>query len=88
MAYSVEYSETARKQLRKLDPPVARRIVLYLDDVAESPDPRSRGKGLAGDRSGIWRYRVGDYRALCEIRDAELIILTLEIGHRSTIYSN
>jgi mRNA interferase RelE/StbE len=86
LGYNVGYRETARKQLRKLDRSVAKRIIDYLDEVGALDDPRARGKGLTGDRAGIWRYRIGDYRALCEIRDAELVILTLDIGHRNSVY--
>lgn len=86
MAYEVAYTATALKQLRKLDPPLSRRILDYMDEIAARPDPRSRGKGLVGDRSGFWRYRIGDYRVLCDLNDNELRILSLEIGHRSQIY--
>ena len=86
MACEVEYTATALRQLRKLDRATARRIVDYLDDVARLDDPRSRCKALVGDRSGIWRYRVGDYRILCELVDAELLIVALEFGHRGAIY--
>ncbi|MFN4002158.1 type II toxin-antitoxin system RelE family toxin [Microcella sp.] len=88
MAYEVEYTATALRQLRKLDRQVARRIVDYLDEVASLEDPRSRGKALVGDRAGVWRYRVGDYRVLCELRDAELVILTLAVGHRGDVYNS
>ena len=88
MAYEVEYSLTAPRQLRKLDPATALRVLDYLDDVAVLSDPRSRGKGLVGDRAGVWRYRVGDYRVLCELRDAEMVILALEVGHRGDVYDN
>jgi mRNA interferase RelE/StbE len=50
-------------------------------------NPRAHGKGLAGNRSGEWRYRVGDYRVLCDIRDAELVVLALDIKHRSKVYN-
>lgn len=86
MAYNVEYQETALRQLRKLDRQVARRIIDYLDEVAALDDPRDRGKGLTGGRAGVWRYRVGDYRVLCDLRDAELVILALEVGHRRGVY--
>lgn len=86
MACEVEYTATALRQLRKLDRATARRIVDYLDDVARLDDPRSRGKALVGGRSGIWRYRVGDNRILCELVDAELLIVALEVGHRGAIY--
>ena len=86
MAYDVAYTATVLKQLRKLDPPLSRRILDYMDEIAALPDPRSRGKGLVGDRSGFWRYRVGDYRVLCHLDDNDLRILALEVGHRSQIY--
>lgn len=86
MGYEVRLHEHALKQLKRLDRSVARRILDYLDDVTALENPRDRGKGLTGDRVGIWRYRVGDYRVLCEIRDAELLILALEVGHRRSIY--
>ncbi len=88
MGYSVAYHASAKKTLRKLDRPVATRILDYLDEVALLDDPRTRGKSLIGDRVGIWRYRFGDYRVLCELRDAELVILALEIGHRSSVYDD
>jgi mRNA interferase RelE/StbE len=87
LGWRVEFLPDALKQLSKLDKPVARRIVDYLESrVAESADPRSVGKGLTGNRSGKWRYRVGDYRVLCRIEDGRLLVLVLEVGHRSTVY--
>ena len=86
LTFKVEYTETALRQLRKLDRQVARRLVDYLDEVAALDDPRTRGKGLTGDRAGVWRDRVGDYRVLCQLLDAELVILALELGHRGSIY--
>jgi len=88
LAYEVEYSLTALRQLRKLDPPTALRVLDYLDDVSLLSNPRSRGKGLVGDRAGIWRYRVGDFRVLCDLRDSEMVILALEVGHRGDVYDN
>lgn len=88
MAFEVEYTATALRHLRKLDRQVARKIVDYLDEVASLDDPRSRGKALVGDRAGIWRYRVGDYRVLCELRHAELVILALAVGHRGDVYNS
>jgi mRNA interferase RelE/StbE len=88
LAYEVEYTATALRQLRKLDRQVARRIVDALDQVSSLDDPRSRGKSLVGDRAGISRYRVGDYRVLCELRDAELVILALAVGHRDEVYDS
>lgn len=88
MAYEVEYTATALRQLRKLDRQVARRIVDFLDEVSALDNPQSRGTTFAGDRAGIWRYRVGDYRVLCELRDAELVIFSLAVGHRGDIYDS
>jgi mRNA interferase RelE/StbE len=88
LAYEVEYTAYALRQLRKLDQQVARRIVDFLDEASALDDPRSRGKSLVGDRAGIWRYRVGDYRVLCEFRDAELVILALTVGHRGDVYDS
>lgn len=81
------YSDLALKQLKKIDKPVSMKILNYMDDVAELENPRSRGKMLVGNLLGFWRYRVGDYRILCKIRDQELIISVVEIGHRREIYN-
>ncbi len=63
-----------------------RRVKAYLDSVCELDDPRLRGKGLTGNLSGYWSYRIGDWRILAEIRDEELAIIAIGLGHRSTIY--
>ena len=63
-----------------------RRVKAYLDEVCELDDPRSRGKGLTGDLAGYWRYRIGDYRVLVEVRDADPVIIAITLGHRSDIY--
>ena len=87
MAWTIEYTATARKQLRKFDKPTARQIVDYLDKrIAPLNDPRSSGKALVGQLGGLWRYRVGDYRVICEIRDDVLIILIVQIGNRREVY--
>ena len=82
----VVYLAKPRKQLAKLDNSVKKRILDYMDEVANLSDPRSKGKGLVGDLKGFWRYRVGDYRLICRIHDEELEILVVEIGHRKEIY--
>ncbi|MES1999652.1 MAG: type II toxin-antitoxin system RelE/ParE family toxin [Pseudomonadota bacterium] len=87
MAWTIEYTETARKQLRKFDKQVARQIVDYLDErVAPLTDPRGTGKALVGALGGLWRYRVGDYRAICELRDGALVVLVLQVGNRREVY--
>jgi mRNA interferase RelE/StbE len=75
------------KELRKLGKPAQRNIIAYLDErIAGDGDPRRFGKGLKADLAGLWRYRVGDYRNLCQIRDAELLVLVVAAGHRRDIY--
>ena len=82
----IEYTETARKQLKKLDKTMQKRILDYMDEVGQLENPRSRGKALVENMRGLWRYRVGDYRVICEIQDSKIIISVLKIGHRKNIY--
>lgn len=82
----IEYTETARKQLKKLDKAMQKRILDYMDEVALLENPRSRGKALVENMRGLWRYRVGDYRVICEIQESRIIISVLKIGHRKNIY--
>ena len=85
--YTLKYSERAMKQLSKLDKSTQKLILTWVAKNLENCDnPRIKGKGLTGNRSGEWRYRVGNYRIICDIRDKELIILALSIGHRRNIY--
>ena len=79
-------TETFKKQLKKLDAAISKRVLDYLEQIELLDNPRSRGKALTSNLSGLWRYRVGDYRILCRIRDDKLIITVIEIGHRSTVY--
>ena len=86
MKWKIEFEEGARDTLAKLDKPVRLQIEKYLDKLLTLDDPRTRGKGLTGGRSGQWRYRAGDYRIICEIHDDVLVVLVLAVGHRSKIY--
>ena len=86
MKWRVEFEKSARDTLAKLDKPIRQQIEKYLDNLLTLDDPRMRGKGLTGDKAGQWRYRAGDYRIICEIRDNVLVILVLSIGHRSKVY--
>jgi mRNA interferase RelE/StbE len=75
------------KELKKLGKQAQREIVAYLDErVAGDADPRRFGKGLKADLAGLWRYRVGDFRILCQIVDGELLVLVVAVGHRRDIY--
>ena len=88
MSYKVEFSKAALKELKKMDRPVAAMILGWVRKNLEGcEDPRQHGKGLTANRSGQWRYRVGDYRLLAEIQDDRIVILILNIGHRSEIYN-
>ena len=88
MAWIIKYSESALKQLKKLDRSIAVRILDYMDErIAILDDPRSAGKNLVGPVLGsYWRYRVGDVRIICSIEDGQLSILVIEIGNRRDIY--
>jgi mRNA interferase RelE/StbE len=86
--WTIEFAESAATQLRKLDRPVARRIIAFLQErVSTAADPRSLGEALKGDVLGrYWKYRVGDYRLIAEIRDLEIRIVVVRLGHRSVVY--
>jgi mRNA interferase RelE/StbE len=85
--WKINYTEVAAKQMKKMDKSVSKCIDDYLHSrVAKRTDPTSLGKALTNDKRGIWRYRVGDYRILCEIKNHELIVLVLRIGHRKQVY--
>lgn len=87
MVWRIEFTTEAARQLRKLDRTVAGRIAAFLTETITSfPDPRLRGKALTGNLSGLWRYRVGKYRVLCEIGNGQLLVLVVQVDHRSDIY--
>lgn len=87
MAWTVEIDSFAEKQLRKLDRSVQKRLLDWLSERIEGcKNPRHFGEALRGNLTGLWRYRVGDYRIICEIEDEKLIVIALAIGHRRKIY--
>ena len=88
MAWKIEFSEPADRQLNRLDPQQSRRILEFLlGRVAKLEDPRSVGKPLQGPHFGeLWRYRVGDFRIICKLRDEVLVVLVVQIGPRKVIY--
>lgn len=88
MAWIINYTESAARQLKKLDRSMARRVLDYLDErVATMEDPRTIGKKLAGPKLGeYWRYRVGDIRIICDIAEEQMHILVIELGHRREVY--
>lgn len=87
MSYSVETTSRFDKEFKKLDKYTQRMIKAWIDKNLEGcKDPRQHGKGLTANRSGQWRYRIGDYRLICEIEDNRLVVLALNIGHRREVY--
>lgn len=87
MRYSVEYTEDAIKQLRKMDKFTRTMILNWISKHLEDTDnPFATGKALTGDKAGLWRYRVGECRFISKIDKGKLVILLVEIGHRSNIY--
>lgn len=87
LAWTVEFQLTARKQIRELDRPIQKRILSFFHQrLLTLEDPRQLGKALTGDKVGLWRYRIGDYRAICRIEDQRLVVLVLALGHRREVY--
>lgn len=86
MAWKIEFTPRAQRAVTKLDRGHQRRILDYLQEVSQLDDPRSRGKALTSSLSGLWRWRVGDYRVVAEINDGTLIVVIVDVGHRSDIY--
>ena len=87
MAWKIEYTETALSQLRKLDRQAARRILAYMDTrIAHLDAPRSTGKALTGALGGLWCYRVGNYRVICDMQDDAMRVLVVRLGNRRDVY--
>ena len=87
MSWDYKLTDAAIKQMRKMGAEGRKRIFAYLDaNIANCDDPRQFGKALKGDLGEYWRYRVEDYRILCEIKDEELIVLVVKVGNRRDIY--
>jgi len=87
LAWQIEITRTARKQLSKLDHQVQVDILRYLRErIATDDDPRRYGGPLRRELAGRWKYRVGDYRLICEIQDQKVLVLVLMVGHRGKIY--
>ncbi len=88
MSYSVETTDRFNKEFKKLDKYTQRILKSWIEsNLVGCEDARAKGKALTANRSGQWRYRIGDYRLLCEIDDGKLVILALSVGHRRDVYS-
>lgn len=87
MAWQIEFTATAIKQLNNFDKHVTRRIVKWLEErILTTDNPRLWGAALTGDKGGKWRYRVGDYRVICEIQANILIVRVVAVGNRNNVY--
>lgn len=88
MGYQINFDDAAKKDLSKLDKQIARRITVFLRErVAVLENPRSIGQALKGSKLGdLWKYRVGDYRIICDIEDKALCVLVVKIGNRKEVY--
>jgi mRNA interferase RelE/StbE len=87
LAWTIEYDEGALADLNELDRQMQREILDYMDNrIAKAQDPRAFGKPLRHSKFKLWRYRVRDYRIICELREAQLRVLVVAVGHRSTVY--
>jgi mRNA interferase RelE/StbE len=87
MSWKLRYSDKARKQLRKLDATKRAIILSWMDkNIDGCDDPRVHGKGLVENHTGEWRYRIGDFRVLCDIQDDQLVVLAFKVDHRNKVY--
>ena len=86
MAWKIEIDKGVQRSMKKLDRHVDKRIIAKLREISQLEDPRSTGKALVGNLAGLWRYRVGDYQIVCDIEDEVLLILGVDVAHRSKVY--
>ena len=87
MKWDYRFEVRALKELKKLGHNAQREIIAYLDErVAQNAEPRGFGKSLNAEITGLWRYRVGNYRILCRIQDRDLLVLVVALGHRKEVY--
>ncbi len=87
MTWTIEWDERARRELRRLDRQIQRDILKYFSErIATDADPRRFGKALRHELLGLWRYRIGNYRAVCYIENNHLVVLVLAVGHRRQVY--
>jgi mRNA interferase RelE/StbE len=85
--WRIEVTRTATRQITKLDSTAQKSIQKFLRErLSTADDPRKWGRALQGEKRGLWRYRVGDYRLICDLQDEKITILILELGHRKDVY--
>ena len=87
MVWTIEYDRRVLKDMKRLDKAVRLQVLNYFDDrIALADDPRRFGKPLKSTFSGLWRYRIGDYRAICRIEDQKFVVLVVRVANRSKVY--
>lgn len=87
LVWTIEWDERAVKELKQLDRQAQKEIIQYLKSrIATEESPRRFGKALLGNKVGLWRYRVNDYRIICQIEDNALVVLVLKTSHRKEVY--
>lgn len=87
MSWVCRFTESAKRELSKIDHQGQKDIIAYLETrISSDQDPRRFGKPLKAELSGLWRYRVRDYRILCQIKDDVLLVLVVSVGHRKDVY--
>ncbi|BCA97225.1 RelE/StbE family addiction module toxin (plasmid) [Legionella antarctica] len=87
MTWKIEFDADVEKDLKKLGHTAQKKILNYLKEkIASTDNPRLLGKSLSGNLSGLWRYRIGDYRIIAKIEDYHFIILVVHVGHRKNVY--
>jgi len=87
LTWKIEFDAEVEKELRKLGHTAQKKIITFLKEkIILSDNPRLLGKPLSGDLTGVWRYRVGDYRILAQLEDKNFIVLVIHVGHRKNVY--
>lgn len=87
MSWAYRFNASAKQELKRLDKQIQKEIISYLDSrIATREDPRRFGKPLRAELAGLWRYRIRDYRLVCQIQDEVLLVLVVTVGHRKDIY--
>ena len=86
MAWTIEFDKKAKKEFASLGKPIQKQIDKFLLKLIKSENPRMFGEALKGNLQPFWRYRVGDYRIICQVNDEKITVLILAIGHRKEVY--
>lgn len=87
MAWKVEYTDIVVRKIEKLDPQIRKRINgFFRERIVNADDPTLIADPLQGEFRGLWRFRIGDYRAICDIQRRQILVLVLDVGHRKEIY--